>query len=189
MNKLESPGSLPLLLAATCDRAHFFVCKDRPVNKHSDPRSSASPPSENHHQIRSDHQKISPTFITFTFIRSSKTQPHLLNFAGTQEHLAHRTSCLFEWAFMVCVWKLTAPGTPNKMPLKVGLYGLPSILMVLENCLKKCVTKQVSVLPGSMHTVNYAANLVHTTRALSRTITDSHQAPVSGQACNLPNPH
>ena len=34
-----------------------------------------------------------------------------------------------------------------------------------------------------------AAKLVHTRRALSSTVIDSHQEPVSGQACNPPDPH
>jgi len=40
-----------------------------------------------------------------------------------------------------------------------------------------------------VHSVNYAAKLVHTRHALSSAITNSHQEPVSGQACNLPDPH
>jgi len=41
-----------------------------------------------------------------------------------------------------------------------------------------------------VHSVDYAAKLVHTRRALSSaTITNSHQEPVSGQACNPPDPH
>ena len=40
-----------------------------------------------------------------------------------------------------------------------------------------------------VHSVNFAAILVHTRRALSKTVINSHQEPVSGQACNPPNPH
>jgi len=40
-----------------------------------------------------------------------------------------------------------------------------------------------------VHSVNYAAKLVHTRRALSSTVINSHQEPVSGQACNPPDPH
>ena len=40
-----------------------------------------------------------------------------------------------------------------------------------------------------VHFVNFAANLVHTRRALSSTIIKSHQKPVSGQACNPLDPH
>jgi hypothetical protein len=39
-----------------------------------------------------------------------------------------------------------------------------------------------------IHSVNYAAKLVHTRRALSSTIINSHQETVSGQACNHPDP-
>ena len=39
------------------------------------------------------------------------------------------------------------------------------------------------------HSVNFAARLVHTRRALSSTVINSHQEPVSGQACNPPDPH
>ena len=35
-----------------------------------------------------------------------------------------------------------------------------------------------------VHSVNFTAKLVHTKRALSSTIINSHQEPVSGQACN-----
>jgi len=40
-----------------------------------------------------------------------------------------------------------------------------------------------------VHSVNFAAKLVHTRRALSSTIINSHQEPVSGQACNPLDPH
>jgi len=40
-----------------------------------------------------------------------------------------------------------------------------------------------------VHFVNIAAKLVHTRRALSSTVINSHQDPVSGQACNPPDPH
>ena len=37
--------------------------------------------------------------------------------------------------------------------------------------------------------VNFAAKLVHTRRALSSNVINFHQEPVSGQACNPPDPH
>ena len=40
-----------------------------------------------------------------------------------------------------------------------------------------------------VHSVNLAAKLVHTRRAFSRTVINSHQEPVSGQACNPLDPH
>ena len=40
-----------------------------------------------------------------------------------------------------------------------------------------------------VHFVNFAAKLVHTRRALSSTVINFHQEPVSGQACNPPDPH
>jgi hypothetical protein len=40
-----------------------------------------------------------------------------------------------------------------------------------------------------VYSVNFAAKLVHTRRALSSTIINSHQEPVSGQACNPLDPH
>jgi hypothetical protein len=40
-----------------------------------------------------------------------------------------------------------------------------------------------------VHSVNFAAKLVHTRRALFSTVINSHQEPVSGQACNPPDPH
>ena len=40
-----------------------------------------------------------------------------------------------------------------------------------------------------VQSVNFAAKLVHTRRALSSTVIDSHQEPVSGQACNPLDPH
>ena len=40
-----------------------------------------------------------------------------------------------------------------------------------------------------VHSVNFAAKLLHTRRALSSTIINSHQEPVSNQTCNPPDPH
>jgi len=40
-----------------------------------------------------------------------------------------------------------------------------------------------------VHSVSFAANLVHTRRALSNAVINSHQEPVSGQACNPLDPH
>jgi hypothetical protein len=40
-----------------------------------------------------------------------------------------------------------------------------------------------------VHSVNFAAKLVLTRHALSSTVINSHQEPVSGQACNPPDPH
>ena len=40
-----------------------------------------------------------------------------------------------------------------------------------------------------VHSVHFAAKLVHTRRALSSTVINSHQEPVSGQACNPLDPH
>jgi len=40
-----------------------------------------------------------------------------------------------------------------------------------------------------VHSVNFAAKLVHTRRALSSTIINSHQEPLLGQACNPLDPH
>jgi len=40
-----------------------------------------------------------------------------------------------------------------------------------------------------VHSVKFAAKLVHTRRALSSTVINSHQKPDSGQACNPPDPH
>ena len=40
-----------------------------------------------------------------------------------------------------------------------------------------------------VHSVHFAAKLVHTRRALSSTVINSHQEPVSGQARNPPDPH
>jgi hypothetical protein len=37
--------------------------------------------------------------------------------------------------------------------------------------------------------MNLAAKLVHTRRALSSTVINSHQELVSGHACNPPDPH
>jgi hypothetical protein len=55
------------------------------------------------------------------------------------------------------------------------------------------ILKELRSLPPSsklhVHSVNFAAKLVHTRRALSRIVINSHQEPVSGQACNPPDPH
>jgi hypothetical protein len=47
----------------------------------------------------------------------------------------------------------------------------------------------ISILLACVHSVNFAAKLVHIRRALSSTVINSHQEPVSGQACNPPDPH
>jgi hypothetical protein len=39
-----------------------------------------------------------------------------------------------------------------------------------------------------VHSVNYVAEAVHTIRALSGTITNSHQEPLSDHTCNSPDP-
>ena len=48
------------------------------------------------------------------------------------------------------------------------------------------VKKLASML--HVHSVSFAAKLVHTRRALSSTVINSYQEPVSGQACNPPDP-
>jgi len=40
-----------------------------------------------------------------------------------------------------------------------------------------------------VHSVNYAAKLVHTRHALSSTVINSHQESILGQACNPLDPH
>ena len=52
-------------------------------------------------------------------------------------------------------------------------------------------SQRVKKLASKLHvySVNFAAKLVHTRRALSSTIINSHQEPVSGQACNPLDPH
>ena len=40
-----------------------------------------------------------------------------------------------------------------------------------------------------VHSVNFAAKLDHTRRALSSTVINCHQEPVPGQACNPLDPH
>jgi len=53
-------------------------------------------------------------------------------------------------------------------------------------------SKRVKELTSKLHvhSVNFAAKLVHTRRALSSTVLiNSHQEPVSSQACNPLDPH
>ena len=52
-------------------------------------------------------------------------------------------------------------------------------------------SQRVKKLASKLHvnSVNFAAKLVHTRCALSSTVINSHQEPVSGQACNPPDPH
>ena len=51
-------------------------------------------------------------------------------------------------------------------------------------------SQRVKKLASELHvySVNFA-KLVHTRRALSSTVINSHQEPVSGQACNPIDPH
>ena len=74
------------------------------------------------------------------------------------------------WTSSFWVW--AAPSTT------LTLGGWVSILRV-----KKLASKL------HVHSVNFAAKLVHTRRARSSTVIKSHQEPVSGQACNPPDPH
>ena len=53
-------------------------------------------------------------------------------------------------------------------------------------------SQRVKKLASKLHVqfVNFAAKFVnHTRRALSSTIINSHQEPISGQACNPLDPH
>jgi hypothetical protein len=52
-------------------------------------------------------------------------------------------------------------------------------------------TQRVKKLASKLHvhSVNFAARLVHTSCAVSNTVINSHQEPVSGQACNPLDPH
>ena len=45
-------------------------------------------------------------------------------------------------------------------------------------------TQQATKLHLHLHSINYTDELVQTRRALSNNLTNSHQEPVSGQACN-----
>jgi hypothetical protein len=57
--------------------------------------------------------------------------------------------------------------------------------------LRRCDSQRIQKLASKLrvHSVDYAAKPVHTRRALSSTITNSHQEPVPGQACNPPDSH
>jgi len=68
---------------------------------------------------------------------------------------------------------------------------LPSFMFILSITLPNLfiipdVLSSTSI--NSVNSVNFAAKLVHTRRALSSTIINSHQEPVSDQACNPPDP-
>ena len=75
-------------------------------------------------------------------------------------------------------WVWVAPSTT------LTLWSLTKELGFDSQRVKKLASKL------HVHSVNFAAKLVHTKRALSSTtITNSHQEPVSGQACNPLDPH
>ena len=64
--------------------------------------------------------------------------------------------------------------------------------LTLESFKDLCLDSQRIKKLASMlhvHSVNFAAKLVHTRRALSSTVINSHQEPVSDQACTPPDPH
>ena len=74
------------------------------------------------------------------------------------------------------------------------VWVAPSTTLTLWSLSRNCqrvlilrVKKLASKL--HMHSVDFAAKLVHTRRALSSTVINSHQEPVSGQTCNPPDPH
>jgi len=73
------------------------------------------------------------------------------------------------------------------------VWAAPSTTLTIWSLSRNWVSilKELKSLPpSSMCTpMNFAAKLVNTRRALSSTVINSHQEPVSGQACNPPDPH
>ena len=66
-------------------------------------------------------------------------------------------------------------------------HWIEDVMWFLQSSDSHKVKKFASKL--HVHSVNFAAKLVHTRRALSSTVVNSHQELVSGQACNPPDPH
>jgi hypothetical protein len=75
-------------------------------------------------------------------------------------------------------WVWAAPSTTRTLYLK------PFKELGLDSQRVKKLASKLHV-----HSVNFAAKFVHTKRALFSTVINSHQEPVSGQACNPPDPH
>ena len=80
---------------------------------------------------------------------------------------------------ILLVW--VAPSTT------LTLWSLSRNWVLILKELTRVNKRQASML--HVHSVNFAAKLVHTRRALSSSIINTHQEPVSCQACNPPDPH
>jgi len=75
----------------------------------------------------------------------------------------------------------------DRMNKKLGSKFLNS-LRIKTQFLKR-LQRVIVVSKLHVHSVNFVPKLVHTRRALSSTVINSHQKPVSGQACNPLDPH
>jgi hypothetical protein len=107
-------------------------------------------------------------------------------------HSAAKThTCVNSWAGTIPSDQLQYEKVPfwNNMqiPLSKHSWKLKIIAIWLEHqgqglpqCSQQRLAKRSSF---------FSTKLVHTRRALSSTVINSHQEPVSGQACNPPDPH
>ena len=75
------------------------------------------------------------------------------------------------------------------VPCLHAAYAMPSCSMC--HAFKKRPSQRVRKLASKLyvHSINRAAKLVHTRCALSSTVINSQQEPISGQACNPLDPH
>jgi len=110
--------------------------------------------------------KISPD-ISITFTSSNKS------FVRTQNQLQKQHKGLRT---------ILQGASVTRHTILLGVSGSIKKLGLHSQRAKKLASKL------HVHSINYAAKFVHARHAFSSTITDSHQEPVSGQACSPPNP-
>jgi len=101
-----------------------------------------------------------------------------------------RIRTVFEQHECLCTILQGASVTLHTILLGVGgtIYNNDTLEPIKELGLEsQRVKKLASKL--HVHSVNFAAKLFHTRSALSSTVINCHQEPVSGKACNPPDPH
>ena len=119
---------------------------------------------------------------TSTSSRSSSVRTPYLRTSWTPQRNSTKTIATFSkeppLLSTSSFWVWAAPSTTHTLALK------PFKELGLDSQRVKKLAFKLHV-----HSVNFAFKLVHTRRALSSTLINSHQEPVSGQACNPPDPH
>jgi len=144
------------------------------------PQQHRHPPKEPPTPDSTDLKTLANLGVTSTLSRSKTVRTPDLRTSWTPQRNSTKTLAAFSKEPLLLstssFWVWMAPSTT------LTLWSL-SRNWVSNWRIKKLASKL------HVHSVNFAARLVHTRRALSSTVINSHQEPVSGQACNPPDPH